>query len=403
MRGYELGIAGRYLWSARKRAHTAFLTLISTLALAVGVATLIVSLALLSGLQGEIKARLIADNPQLVIEPGTSRTIRDSAEVLKRSKRAGASKLESVISGLAWAANERTNAGSPIRLRSFDPAQPPRGESSFGRVWELPEQDPSRSISVSRDFATNLGLTLGDSMIVVAPRTRLTPMGPVPLWRKFTITRLLPLTGDAESSDALLSFEEASHLFDARNEPTSVEVFLPSDHSTEALQTSLSAAFPDLVVKSWKEINRPLFLALRLEKIVMFATISLIIFVAALNLVSCLSMVILEKRPQVGVLQTLGATKRSVLIIFLTVGLLVGLTGTILGNIMGLGAAWSANRFHLVPLPGEVYYMSHIPFAIESGDVLFVNIVSVVLSILATIYPAVIASRLDPITSIRGG
>jgi len=399
---YELGIAGRYLWSARKRAHTAFLTLISTLALAVGVATLIVSLALLSGLQGEIKARLIAANPQLVIEPGTSRTIHDSDKVLSRSRRGGAARMESVISGIAWGANERTNAGSPIRIRSFDPSRPPRGESSFGRVWEIPESNASSSISVSRDFATTVGLTLGDALIVVAPRTRLTPLGPIPVWKKFTITRLLPLTTDEKASDALLAFDEASRLFDAKNEPTSIEIFLASEQLTDALQSDLASTFPDLLVKSWKEINRPLFLALRLEKIVMFATISLIIFVAALNLVSCLSMVILEKRPQVGVLQTLGATQRSVLIIFLTVGLLVGLTGTILGNIMGLGAAWGANRFQLVPLPGEVYYISHIPFKIESGDILFVNVIAIVLSVLATIYPAMIASRLDPITSIRG-
>src|SRR5438128_12213138 len=121
------------------------------------------------------------------------------------------------------------------------------------------------------------------------------------------------------------------------------------------MQSALAAQFPGEQVKTWKEINRPLFLALRLEKIVMFATISLIIFVAALNLISSLSMLILEKRPGVGVLRTLGATEGTILTVFLAVGLLIGITGTLVGNVFGLGLAWAANRYHLVPLPSGIH------------------------------------------------
>ena len=154
-------------------------------------------------------------------------------------------------------------------------------------------------------------------------------------------------------------------------------------------------------MKTWKEINRPLFLALRLEKVVMFVTISLIIFVAALNLISSLSMLILEKRPGVGVLRTLGATENTILTIFLAVGLLIGITGTLFGNLVGLGFAWAANRYHLVPLPSDIYFISYLPFTVEADDVMGVNVVAVALSILATWYPARAASRLDPIVAIR--
>ena len=153
--------------------------------------------------------------------------------------------------------------------------------------------------------------------------------------------------------------------------------------------------------KTWKEINRPLFLALRLEKIVMFATISLIIFVAALNLVSSLSMLILEKRPSVGVLRTLGATERNILSLFMQLGLLIGLTGTLLGNIFGLGLSWAANRWHLVPLPSDMYFISYLPFTLDVQDIVGVNLVAIGLSVIATWYPARIASRLDPITAIK--
>jgi lipoprotein-releasing system permease protein len=174
-----------------------------------------------------------------------------------------------------------------------------------------------------------------------------------------------------------------------------------SAHDVDAVQSKLAQLFPAVQVKTWKEINRPLFLALRLEKIVMFATISLIIFVAALNLISSLSMLILEKRPQVGVLMTLGATRKTILSLFLQVGLFIGITGTILGNVFGIGLAWAANRYHLVPLPHDIYFISYLPFKLGTTDVVGVNVVAVLLSVLATWYPARIASQLDPIAAIR--
>jgi lipoprotein-releasing system permease protein len=169
----------------------------------------------------------------------------------------------------------------------------------------------------------------------------------------------------------------------------------------EQVQAALAARFPNVQVKTWKEINRPLFLALRLEKVVMFATISLIIFVAALNLVSSLSMLILEKRPSVGVLRTLGATEGNILSLFMQLGLLIGITGTLLGNVFGLGVSWAANRFQLIRLPPEIYFVNYLPFTLDWQDIVGVNIVAVLLSVIATWYPARVASRLDPVAAIR--
>jgi len=170
---------------------------------------------------------------------------------------------------------------------------------------------------------------------------------------------------------------------------------------TEEVQTALGKQFPQAQFKTWKEINRPLFLALRLEKVVMFASISLIIFVAALNLISSLSMLILEKRPSVGVLRTLGATERTILTLFLEVGLLIGLTGTLLGNVAGLGFSWAANRYHFIPLPADMYFLPYLPLKLELDDIVGVNAVAILLSVVATWYPARTASRLDPIAAIK--
>jgi len=386
----ETRIARRYLWSARKRAHTAFLSSISMLGLAVGVATLLVSLALMAGLQGQIKKRLMASSPQLLIEPAGAATIAGADAIAAAGLRLGMHDVHPLVSGIGWGANDRDRRGRPMRLRS-------------GKAREL---DSDTDIAVTRDFAAALSLDKGETVTVVAPRTRLTPFGPMPVWRKYRIARLLAFTNDERPSDDLLPADgilnlgETESLFGTGGKPTSIEMY-GQEERAEEIQGQLAKQFPAVQVKTWKEINRPLFLALRLEKIVMFVTISLIIFVAALNLISSLSMLILEKRPSVGVLRTLGATERTILTIFLEVGLLIGLSGTILGNVFGLSVSWLVNHYHLIPLPAGIYPIPYLPLTIDPTDVLGVNAVAVVLSIIATWYPARMASRLDPIAAIR--
>jgi len=376
----ETRIARRYLWSARKQAHTAFLSIISMLGLAVGVFVLLISISLLSGLQGQIKGRLQASSPQLLVEPAASNTIADAPRIIAAARKLGVREEHAIISGIGWGANETEKRGRPMRI-----------ESSEERI--APD-----SIVLTRDYAASLGLNTGDAVTVVAPRTRLTPFGPVPVIRRYRIAKLAVV--EEQTTDAWLPSTDASEFFGTHGEPTSIEMHGDAAQA-EDIRGALAARFPDVQVKTWKEINRPLFLALRLEKVVMFATISLIIFVAALNLISSLSMLIVEKRPSVGVLRTLGASERTILSVFMQVGLLIGVTGTVLGNIFGIGLAWASNRYHLVPLPHDVYFMTYLPFSLGWSDIAMVNAVAIVLSVLATWYPAHLASRLDPITAIR--
>jgi len=380
----ETRIARRYLWSARKRRHTAFLSSISMLGLAVGVATLLISLALMAGLQGQIKRRLIASSPQLLIEPAGAPSIDHVDAISATARRLGMREVRPLVSGIGWGANDRQRRGRPMRLRS-------------GTANELKSDS---DIAVTRDFAAALSLDIGETVTVVAPRTRLTPFGPMPVWRKYRIARLVPAGNEEQTVDGILNLRETESLFGTNGKPTSIEMY-GDEERAEEIQGQLASQFSGVQVKTWKEINRPLFLALRLEKIVMFVTISLIIFVAALNLISSLSMLILEKRPSVGVLRTLGATERTILIIFLEVGLLIGLSGTILGNVFGLSVSWAVNHYHLVPLPAGIYPLAYLPLTIDPSDVLGVNVVAVILSIIATWYPARMASRLDPIAAIR--
>jgi lipoprotein-releasing system permease protein len=392
---YELAIALRYLWTARKQLHTAFLSIISALGLAVGVATLLISLALLSGLQSRIKSRLISSSPHVLVEPVGDYAIDDAAKVEAACARV-ASRVEPYVSGLAWVSNSRTESGRPARVRSIDPsvvstAEPLTPAAEGGsRAW------------ITRGAAAALRLREGDRIVVVGPRTRLTPFGAAPVFRRFADLRIVDALpehdGDAE---VLLAFEDAAAIFMTAGRPTAIALWVDAVDRVDEARSALEASIGNVSVKTWKEINRPLFLALRLEKVVMFATISLIVLVAALNLICSLAMLVVEKRSRIGILRTLGATESSIRRIFLFVGLLIGIAGTVAGNAAGLGFSWLADRYHLVPLPGDAFGASHIPFAIEMPDVMIVNLIAVVLSIIAAWYPAWIASKLDPITAIR--
>lgn len=395
----ENQIARRYLLAARKRRHTAFLSIISMLALAIGVGALLISIALLSGLQGQITGRLIESSPQLLVEPAGRNTVERADEIVAAATQLGMRDVRPYVSGIAWGANENAELGRPMRLRSYVPGGEPetdRTRTALPRVFNGDEAQ----IFLTRGYAASLSLDAGDSLTVVAPRTRLTPFGPVPVMKRYRITRIVLVTSEENPADAWLEHEEATSLFGTAGLPTAIEMYGDAARAEE-IQSVLAARFPGAQFKTWKEINRPLFLALRLEKIVMFATISLIIFVAALNLVSSLSMLILEKRPSVGVLRTLGATEKNILSLFMQLGLLIGLTGTLAGNIVGLGFSWAANRWHLVPLPSEMYFISYLPFTLDVSDIVGVNLVAVFLSVVATWYPARIASRLDPIAAIK--
>jgi len=393
---YELAIALRYLWTARKQLHTAFLSIISALGLAVGVATLLISLALLSGLQERIKSRLISSSPHVLVEPVGDYAIDDREKAEAACARV-AKRVDPYVSGLAWISNARSESGRPARLRSIDPsvvanaeALTPRAPAEGSVAW------------LTRSAAAALRLHEGDSIVVVGPRTRLTPFGPAPVFRRFTDVRIIDALPDYDGdAEVLLSFDDAAALFMTAGRPTAIALWVDSVERVDEVRVALEAAIPNVTVKTWKEINRPLFLALRLEKVVMFATISLIVLVAALNLICSLAMLVVEKRSRIGILRTLGATESSVRRIFLLVGLMIGISGTVAGNLVGLGFSWAADRWQLVPLPGDAFGASHIPFALELPDVLIVNAIAVVLSILAAWYPASIAAKLDPITAIR--
>lgn len=378
----ELRLALRFLRMAGKRAHTAFLSLISLLGIAVGVATVIISIALLSGMQEQVRDRLRRETPHLVIEPKAASSIAESEDLLERLEAAGV-ETRSIIAGTGWAAPSDGSSGRPVHITSWP-----------GRTEDTPAGNKAL---VSIDLASALDLSEGDELILVSPRTRLTPFGEVPVWQQVEVGRILLSTPTEESSAVIIAFDEASRFFSTAGHPTRIEVRSTPEDAT-ALAGELGSQYEGLLFRDWEELNRPLFLALKLERVVMFATISLVVLVAALNLVSSLAMTIVEKRKQVGILTTLGATSRSIGLSFLLLGLTVALGGAILGTVLGVGFSVAADTWDLVTLPGMP---EPAPLVVEPSDVVEINLIALLLAAASTLYPAWAATRLTPQEALR--
>src|SRR6185503_13995914 len=191
-------IAQRYLWAARKQRHIAFLSLISILGLALAVASLLFSIALLSGLQELIKSRLIAESPQLLVEPIGRNTIERADEIVTAARALGMRDIRPYVSGIAWAGNESKGVGRPIHVRSYPAGREPKADLQ-GRRMRIEGAPGEPQIFLTRMAAAGVGLDLGDRVTVVAPRSRLTPFGPVPVWKKYRIARRVQPTGEQDS------------------------------------------------------------------------------------------------------------------------------------------------------------------------------------------------------------
>ncbi|HEX2122915.1 MAG TPA: ABC transporter permease, partial [Thermoanaerobaculia bacterium] len=201
----ESRIARRYLWAARRKGHTAFLSIISMLGLAVGVATLLISIALLSGLQGQIKGRLIEASPQVLVEPAGQNTIARADEIVAAAQKLGMTDVRPYISGIGWGTTEDQQRQQPVRLRSYVRGHEPEGASILGGPNEP-------QIFVTRGLAAGLTLNLGDRITIIAPRMRLTPFGPVPVWKKFRITRMVMPSNEEDPVDAWIEQSQAAAL-----------------------------------------------------------------------------------------------------------------------------------------------------------------------------------------------
>ncbi len=388
---YETFIALRYLASSRKRAHVALISTISILGLAVGVAALIISLALLSGFQDRIRAEMALRSPHLVVSPVRGDRL-DDPQLVARTLAAlpGVLSADPVIEGRGWLCDSSGRNGVPVRYRNV--SEGPLRLSGEGAP-------PAR---VSRAAASRIGAETGGLLRVLSSRSRLSPLGPIPIAVVVRVAAIRRGSALEKAADLEVPEPTARLLAGLASGAQAYEARLSDPNSADAAARIASVRLPAAYrVRTWRELNAPLSFALRLEKSVIFATIALVIVVAALNVVSNIALLVVEKKRDLGVLVSLGALPGSLAKIYLTLGGVIGGLGTVAGILVGVVASLLLDRFHAVPLPADVYLLSHVPFAVHPREVFLVTLFALATAVAAAVLPARAAARIAPGEAIR--
>jgi lipoprotein-releasing system permease protein len=404
--GFELSIAIRYILARRKQAFISLISLISTMGVAVGVMALIIALALMTGLQGELRDRILGSTAHVYVwKTGGIENYQDEVEKVMSVE--GVVGAGPAIIGKALVSTERADAF--ITLKGVDPVLEGnvtdiQKAMQQGRVEDLvpASEDALPGLLIGRNLAAQLGVSPGDTVTVLTPQGTLSPMGMMPRTRRVRVAGVYALgLFEFDSAYGFVSLDFAERLL-GKATPDLIEARVAeiddAPRISERIELDLG---PDYVSQDWADMNQALFSALWLEKMAISITIGLIVMVAALNIVASLVLLVMEKSRDIAILKTMGTSSRRVMTIFMLQGLLIGAVGTTVGAIGGLSLCWVLDRYRLIQIPMDVYQVSYVPFVVRPLDFAIVVASAVLICFLATLYPSRQASRLDPVQALR--
>jgi lipoprotein-releasing system permease protein len=382
-------LALRYLRSTRRDAFASFLSAVAAGGLALGVAALILSLAVISGFQEALRSELLSRTPQLEVELPPAADAAAARAAVARVPGVLSARLQ--VRGGGWVMDE--GKVQAVELVGFEGTVPAFFPGAAGR---------REGLYLPESLVTRWGLRPGEVLEIVSPRPTLMPFGgPQPR------VRSLPLADSYETGRAqeerervALPLAVAETLLGTGRRGIEV-VAADLDAALEVAGRLPAVVPPGSRVRTWRDLNRPLLFALRLEKALMFVSVSLIVLVASLALVADLSLIISSKRPEIGMLGTLGATPADLSRAFLLLGGLVAGTGMLAGGILGTVTAWVLDRYHLVAVPGRVYFLDYVPFLVQGTDLALVLALTLALALVSAFYAARRAAALDPIEALR--
>ncbi|RMF71365.1 MAG: ABC transporter permease [Acidobacteria bacterium] len=396
---------------ARHQGFISLIGLVSALGFTVGVASLVVVLALMTGFQEDFVSRIIGANAHLVIFPADGGALIETPEQAVAAVEAvpGVVAAEPVVQGFAGIVGPSGVAQWSV-VTGIDPQRAAEvtdvdEQMVWGRLDALAVPGPGGrpGVILGEVLADRLGVFPGDAVRLLVPRPRLAPWGPTVRQPVLEVVGTFS-TGfrEYDESWAFVSLEVGQRLFDAEGAAHRLAARVADLDRVEEIEQAVQQALgEDWDVSSILEYNRAYFSALRLEKLLMSLAVGLIVVVAALGVVSTLVLTVSQKVREIGVLMALGASRRGVLMIFVLEGLMMGLLGTVLGAGSGVGLCWLLDRFELIPLDPGIYYLDHLPFRVLPADLLAVTAASVLISLVATVYPAWRAAGLDPVEALR--
>lgn len=424
---FELYVAARYLKAKRRQAVVGVVTAISIAGVTAGVAALIIALAITNGMRRDLQDKLIGSSAHVQLMQVDGRGIPDWQSLLARLRavphvvaaspglyeqvlvargaRDGGALIEGILPDDERTVSDLLSKATPRALQALQPQVAPQiipqADTQTAPVNTQNAQLPP--IVLGSDLADTIGAIAGDSVLVISPQGEMTPLGVIPKYVRFRVA------GTFHSGfyqyDAQMGFirlADAQRLFDEPDVLSVISFKVDNlNHAPQIAHAIEQAAGPGYMTTNWTDENRELFRALKLEQIVTFIVIALIVIVAALNILIALTMMVMEKTRDIAVMMSFGVDPGQVRRIFLLQGLLISVVGTVLGLALGYLASWAGGHYHFIHLSADVYSIDTLPFAPRVLDGVIVSVVSIGISILATLYPSSSAAKVLPAEALR--
>jgi lipoprotein-releasing system permease protein len=423
---YELFISRRYLSAKRKQIFVSIITFISIFGIFLGVAALIIVLAVMNGFEEDLRTKILGIKSHIELTTDMTGTMKDYQKARERI-----ADVEGVVASTPFIYSQAMirngNGVSGVVIRGLD-TQTAFKVINLGKIKEgnieylnkIPQKPfldnrnesvPPDGIIIGKEMARNMGIFLYDPITIISPVSISTPMGMVPRMKKFIVVGIFE-SGfyEYDSTLAYLSLKSCQDFLQMGDAVTGIDIKVEDIYKADIIARKIQnkLGFP-FWAQNWMQMNKNFFSALKLEKRVMSIILSLIVLVAAFNIISALIMIVMEKSKDIAILKSMGATSRSIMKIFIYQGLIIGIIGTTLGCVAGVTIALNIQKvslfvekiFHFKILPGDVYYLSELPSKVNYGDVAIIAAGTLLICFLSTIYPSLRASKSDPAEALR--
>lgn len=402
---FELFVARRYLTARRKQAFISVITMISVGGIAIGVAALVIAIALITGFQSDVQDKILGATSHVMVSDLGGEGLADYEAMADKIRGLpGVESVSPVVYNTVLITGIGESSGALVKGIDFERERPGSAWLQTLESGRIPDASgPRDGLLLGRELALKIGAQPGDVVDIVTASSTLSPLGLMPKRKRFQVTGIFN-TGlyEFDSSTALASIAVAQRLFGLEGRASYIQVKLADIFAAPALGERIKAVLPPVVyITTWMELNKSLFSALKLEKNIMFLTITLIVIVAALNIIATLILMVMEKTRDIGILMAIGATPRTVNRIFFYQGALIGVIGTALGVLLGLGWCALANAFELIKIPVDIYQISYVPFRMRPLDLAAIVGVTLLISFVSTLFPARRAAKTDPVVALK--
>jgi len=401
-------IAFRYLKPKKKEGFLRVISIFSFTGIALGVAILIIVMSVMNGFRTELINKILGFNPHIIVKPYNKKINKEdinNLDVLKEN----ISRTAFTFSGQGILINKENTTG--ILVRSYFQDDIDKIDLiKNGIVDGSLNSFNKNTISIGKELAISLGLVAGDEITLMSTANLQTPFGNLPLQEKFTVSSVFS-TGlvEFDQNVVFIPFENTNSLFELSDMDINLEIFLNKPDNVQLVKEKIQKIFNDHYVYSWADLNKSFFGALKVERNVMFIILTLIIIVAAFNIISGLTILVKNKTKEIAILRTLGISKNSIAKVFFLTGFTIGLLATITGVIIGILFSYYIEEirvlitslFNIRLFPEEIYFLSQMPSEINLGYIFIISFFSLLITFLATIFPSLSAARLDPIKALK--